>query len=182
MMPIQFVELRYEIPFLLQAVVEKVAKVPDGHLIELVAPAWSAIAKAIASDPALAFQLSAEQWEQIVAGSYKAAGFHEVILTPRSGDLGRDVIAVRHGFGSVRIIDQVKAYKPGHLVTADDVRAVLGVLAADPGASKAVVSTTSDFAPRLESDRLIAPFVPFRLGKRGLTTLYPLTGTVGMLA
>jgi restriction system protein len=58
------------------------------------------------------------------------AGFDEVTLTPRSGDLGRDVIAVKRGLGTVRVIDQVKAYGPSHLVTADDVRALLGVLRA----------------------------------------------------
>jgi len=47
-------------------------------------------------------------WEEIIAGAYKKAGFDEVTLTPRSGDLGRDVIAIKKGLGSVRVIDQVK--------------------------------------------------------------------------
>ena len=74
----------------------------------------------------------------------------------------RDVIAVKRGLGVVRVIDQVKAYKPGHLVTADDVRALIGVLHGD-GASKGFLTTTSDFAPRLEADPLIAHFIPSRL-------------------
>jgi hypothetical protein len=45
------------------------------------------------------------------------------------GDFGRDVLAVKRGLGIVRVIDQVKAYGPSHLVTADDVRALLGVTA-----------------------------------------------------
>ena len=98
----------------------------------------------------------------MIAGAYKAAGFDEVILTPHSGDYGRDVIAIKYGLGSVRVIDQVKAYKPGHLVTADDVRALIGVLHGD-GASKGFLTTTSDFAPRLKDDPLIAPFIPARL-------------------
>jgi restriction system protein len=61
------------------------------------------------------------------------------------------------------VIDQVKAYKPGHLVTADDVRALVGVLHGD-GASKGFLTTTSDFAPRLRTDPLISPFIPSRLG------------------
>ena len=83
----------------------------------------------------------------------RKAGFEEVTLTPRSGDLGRDVIAVKRGIATVRVIDQVKAYKPSLLVTAKDVRALMGVLQTD-GASKGFVTTTSDFAPRVRSDPL----------------------------
>ena len=41
-----------------------------------------------------------------VAAAYQAAGFDEVTLTPRSADGGRDVIAVRRGRYSVRLLDQ----------------------------------------------------------------------------
>ena len=91
-------------------------------------------------------------------------------LTPRSGDFGRDVIAVKHGWWSVRIIDQVKAYGPDKHDTADDVRALFGVLSADPKANKGIVTTTAEFAPTIESDALLTPFFPQRLelvdGKR----------------
>jgi restriction system protein len=63
----------------------------------------------------------------------------------------------------VRIIDQVKAYAPGHRVPANDVRALLGVLQADQAASKGLVTTTSDFAPGVHTDPFIAPFIPTRL-------------------
>jgi restriction system protein len=106
--------------------------------------------------------MPARLWEEIVAGAYKKAGFDEVILTPHSGDHGRDVIAVKKGLGSIRVIDQVKAYKPGHLVTANDVRALFGVLQGD-GASKGFVTTTSDFAPLIKEDPLLMPFMPSRL-------------------
>jgi restriction system protein len=85
-----------------------------------------------------------------------------VTLTPRSGDYGRDVIAVKKGLGIVRVIDQVKAYTPPHLVTANDVRALLGVLPGD-GASKGFLTTTSDFAPGIKKDPFIVPFIPSRL-------------------
>jgi hypothetical protein len=62
-----------------------------------------------------------------------------------------------------RVIDQVKAYGPGHLVTADDVRAPLGVLDAD-GASKGFLTTTSDFAPKLPEDRLLKRYLDSQLG------------------
>src|SRR5207302_915021 len=78
------------------------------------------------------------------------------------GDYGRDVIAIKKGLGSIRVIDQVKAYKPPHLVDANDVRALMGVLQGD-GASKGFLTTTSDFAPRIRIDPLIVPFMPARL-------------------
>jgi restriction system protein len=148
---------------LMQAVILPGARTLEGTLIEAVTIPWFDIIKLLGDDPNIAYQIPAHRWEEIIAGAYHKAGFEEVTLTPRSGDHGRDVIAVKKGLGSVRVIDQVKAYKPGHLVTADDVRALLGVLPGD-GASKGFLTTTSDFAPRLRTDPLIAPFIPSRLG------------------
>ena len=56
-----------------------------------------------------------EKWEELIAAAFDRSGYDEVILTPRSGDHGRDVIAIKKGIGTVRIIDSVKAYKPGTL-------------------------------------------------------------------
>ena len=123
---------------------------------------WVEIAKHLADNWALAFQIPARQWEEIIAGAYKQAGFEEVILTPRSGDGGRDVIAIKKAIGTIRVIDQVKAYSPGHLVTADDVRALYGVLVLDRSA-KGFVTTTSDFAPRLKDDGLLASVMPSQI-------------------
>jgi restriction system protein len=110
----------------------------------------------------LIFKLDPFKLEELVAGMYERQGF-EVTLTPRSGDFGRDVIAVKPGFGTVRLIESVKRYGPDHRVPANDVRALLGVLAGDPRASKGIVTTTSDFAPRIAEDPFIQPFIPFRL-------------------
>jgi restriction system protein len=137
-------------------------KVAEGLIIKAVSLPWFDIINCIKKDPGIVFQLSAEKWEEMIAGAYAQAGFDKVILTPRSGDLGRDVIAIKKGLGEVRIIDQVKAYKPGHLVKANDVRALMGVLQND-GASKGFLTTTSDFAPRIANDPLITPFIPQRL-------------------
>lgn len=90
-------------------------------------------------------------------------GYDEVVLTPRSGDYGRDVIAVKKGFGCVRLLDQMKAHSPEHLVDANDVRAMIGVLTGEQNASKGIVTTTSDFAPRIVEDPFIKPFIPYRL-------------------
>jgi len=147
---------------LLQTVIVPGGKTPEGQLIEAVTLPWFEIIELLKNDPSVVHQISARRWEEIIAGGYKKAGFDEVTLTPRSGDYGRDVIAVKKGLGSVRVIDQVKAYKAGHLVTADDVRALMGVLQGD-GASKGFLTTTSDFAPKLQEDPLIVPFIPCRL-------------------
>jgi restriction system protein len=148
---------------LLQSVVEKGEKVEDGAIIEAVAIPWFNIVAMIEKDPSVIYQIDDRRWEEMIAGWYKAAGFDEVILTPHSCDFGRDVIAVKRGMFTVRIIDQVKAYKPGHLVTANDVRALSGVLQTDHQATKGIVTTTSDFAPMIREDKFIKPLIPYRL-------------------
>jgi restriction system protein len=80
-----------------------------------------------------------------------------------SGDRGRDIIATKPGIGSLRIIDQVKAYSRGHRVTADEVRAVLGVLSADSNVSKGIITTSSEFAPGIFEDTGLKAFMPYRL-------------------
>jgi restriction system protein len=147
---------------LMQSVLVPGPKIEEGKLIEAVALPWFDIIELLRRDPKTAFQIPPEKWEEIVAGSYHRAGFDEVILTPRSGDFGRDVIAIKRGLGTIRVIDQVKAYGPNHLVTAEEVRALLGVLQAD-GASKGFLTTTSGFAPRLRRDILLTPWIGPRL-------------------
>ena len=147
---------------LLQSVIVLGDRTLEGQLVEAVAMPWFDLIDFLNRDPTFAYQIEPRKWEEIIAGAYERAGFDEVTLTPRSGDLGRDIIAVKRGVGTVRIIDQVKAYGPNHLVTADDVRALLGVLHGDK-ASKGFLTTTSDFAPTLRDDILLKPFMPAQL-------------------
>lgn len=147
---------------LLQAIVLRGERTAEGTLIQAVAPPWFEIIALLQKDPSVAYQLSPERWEEMVAGAYQRWGFEEVTLTPRSGDRGRDVIAVKRGFGTVRIVNQVKAFKPSHLVTANDVRALIGVLPFD-GSSKGCLTTTSDFAPGVHTDPSITYHMPARL-------------------
>ena len=126
----------------------------EGLLVKCVVPAWVEIIRLIEKDPNALYQIDPRKLEEIIAGAYDMAGFEDVTLTPRSSDLGRDVIAVKRGIGTVRIIDQVKAFSPGHLVTANDVRALAGILEPD-GAAKGFVTTTSDFAPKIQEDDLL---------------------------
>jgi restriction system protein len=98
------------------------------------------------------------QHQLSAAASYKKAGFDIVTLTSRSNDLGRDVIAVKKGIGTVRVIDQVKASAPTHLVPAEDVRALMGVVVGDR-ASKGFLTTTSGFAPGIATEPGIQEFI-----------------------
>jgi restriction system protein len=152
-----------DIGLLLQlTVVQRGARTTDGHIIEAVTLPWFEIVEALQKDPQLKFKMPWELLEEIVAGAYKRAGFEEVIITPRSGDHGRDVIATKHGLGTIRVIESVKRYGPSNPVGYDDVRALLGVLDAD-GASKGFLSITSTFAPGLPEDRLLKPYIGPRL-------------------
>ena len=160
---------------LLQTLIVPGERTNEGTLIEAVAVPWFDIIAFLKTDPSIAFQIPWEKWEEIIAGAYIKAGFEEVTLTPRSGDYGRDVIAIKKGICTIRVIDQVKAYKPSHLVEANDVRALMGVLQLD-GASKGCLSTTSDFAPMIKTDPLIIPFIPSRLELVNGTALFSRLG------
>ncbi len=138
-------------------------KVTDGEIVEAVALSWAGLVRELERDPNLMLRFDPRQLEEIIAAAYHADGF-EVVLTPRSGDLGRDVIATKPGRYSVRFLDQVKRYKPGTVVTADEVRAMYGVLALDQRASKAYITTTSSFAPGTAAEFRAA--IPTRLDLR----------------
>lgn len=135
----------------------------EGQLIQSVSIAWFEIIRQFERDPEFLFRMDWRKVEELIAGAYDRAGWPEVILTPRRGDRGRDVIASKPGIGSIRIIEQVKAYARGHRVTADEVRSVLGVLSAEPNVSKGIVTTTSEFAPGIFNDPGLKAFMPYRL-------------------
>jgi restriction system protein len=125
-------------------------KVTEGVLVKATSVVWAGVLEELEkTDWQNAHEIPPRVWEEIIAGAYVKAGFDEVILTPRSGDHGRDVIAIRRGIGSIKILDSVKAYRPGHLVTKEEVHALMGVVAIDPNASKGILTTTSDFAPKV---------------------------------
>jgi restriction system protein len=137
--------------------------VPDGSLVTALYHPWRAIVDELSRDWNLAYKIPPHRWEEVIAGAFEQAGYDEVILTPRSGDFGRDVIATRKGVGCIRILGSVKAYKPSNQVKHDDVRALAGVLHGDPKASKGILMTTSSFAQRISTDPFISPLMPYRL-------------------
>ena len=135
----------------------------EGRRIEAVNIPWIMIARELEKDPEFIHKIEPRKFEELIAASYVQAGFDDVILTPQSDDKGRDVIAVKRGFVTVRVIDQAKRYSPENLVKADDVRALIGVLLTDYAATHGVVTTTSDFAPKIKEDPFIKTHLPNRL-------------------
>src|SRR5262249_33498662 len=79
----------------------------EGVLIRAVALPWHKIVESVVRDPAMIHQMDWRQWEEIIAGAYRERGY-DVVLTPRSDDKGRDIIATIGDHGSIRILDQVK--------------------------------------------------------------------------
>jgi restriction system protein len=149
--------------FSLAGIVTPLRKSHEGTLIKAARLVWLEVVKYVIADFSRANEIPPNKWEEIIAGAYSEAGFEEVTLTPQSGDHGRDVIAIKRGVGSIKIIGSVKAYKPGNLVGYDDIRALLGVLSGERDASKGIITTTSDFPPKVKSDPFLAPFMPTRL-------------------
>ena len=97
---------------LLQAVIVPGVRTSEGKLIEAVTIPWFEIIALLKQDPNVAFQISPERWEEIVAGAYHRAGFDEVTLTPRSGDHGRDVIAIKRGLALCGLLIRSKRSSP----------------------------------------------------------------------
>jgi restriction system protein len=137
-------------------------KVSEGILINSTTSLWLEIVRALGQDWRQAYSIESRQWEEILAGAFHKMGY-QVTLTPRSGDYGRDLIAVSKGIGCVKILGSMKAYAPGHLVTRADVSDLVGVMAGELDASKGIVATTSDFAPRILQAPQIKRLVPTRL-------------------
>jgi restriction system protein len=156
-----------EFPVLVsQAVIIPYGATHEGLLIRAATLPLLAIIKKIMEDPTLMYQFDPWKWEEIVVASYQASGlFDEVTLTPRSGDRGKDLVAVKKGVGALRIVESVKRRTPGtkHRVTAEEVQALLGVVLSDPQASKGVISTTWEFAPKINENPHITQYIPYRL-------------------
>lgn len=163
----------------LEAVILDVGdKSEEGQLVLAVGIPWLEIYNELERNPEFLFQFTKHprKFEEFIAGAYERAGFDKVTLTPSSGDKGRDVIAEKTGYGAIRILDQAKAYSPGHCVPANDVRALFGVVAKDPAASKGIVTTTSTFAPGVYDE--FAEEMPTRLELRAGADLLEYLGQI----
>jgi len=134
----------------------------EGTLIKATTLLFDEIARELGNNWARVPDFTPTQWEAIVAGYFSKKGY-EVTLTPRSGDFGLDLIARKHDFGAVKLLGSVKRYAFGRPVPAAEVRELMGALSMDPSASKGMLITTSDFAPRILDDPGIANAMPTRL-------------------
>lgn len=139
-------------------------KIDNGWLVSTISYSWFSIYKEIIKNPNFIFEFVKYpfKFEEFIAGAYERAGY-DVLLTNRSNDGGKDLIVSKSGYGAIKFIEQIKAYKPGHLVTHNDIRAMLGVLSSEPNVSKCLVTTTSDFQPNVLKSEQFKKFIPNRL-------------------
>ncbi len=148
-------------------IISRQSKTTDGHIIEVIALPWLKIYEELKLDPDFLFNFTkySLKFEEFIAAAYSAQGDH-VILTPGSNDKGVDVI-VENKFGKFRIIEQCKAYSPHRKVSRNDVDALITVLKyRNKNAQKAILTTTSEFAPFLLQDELVKSLYPDTLELR----------------
>lgn len=138
---------------------------PHGVIIVSDPVQFTGIVQAIERNPRLIYDLPWRQWEEIIAAAWERFGYR-VELTPRSADGGRDVIATRNEGVAIRIFDQVKSRAVHRVVTADEVRSMIGTFFMERNVSKAFVTTTTEFAKGVYENSLIQQFVPYRLELR----------------
>lgn len=145
------------------ALVRRGASTPDGDEIHGPTATWFEMSRQLKRDPEFRFEFTSDptKFEEFLAGAYKLHGWDAVTLTPRSGDKGRDVIAITSKMSAMRVLDQAKAYSPTNLVSQKDVREIFGVLRLDPGATKGIITTTSDFAPGVADE--FKNVIPYQL-------------------
>jgi restriction system protein len=137
----------------------------EGMLIQGVSALWFEVLRWIKANPEHIYHLGCWKWEELLAGAYKQAGWEVVVLTPKRGDHGIDVIAERADWGQLRflLLDQMKAYKPDHCIGPDEIRQMKGVLLDHPEASKGLITTTADFTPgAFDAARNLAPRLELR--------------------
>ncbi len=92
-------------------------------------------------------KLSSRDFEGFIATLVERLGFEDVVLTPRSGDKGRDVLATKRVHGiSILCAFECKRYAPDRPVGPEIMRALLGtILHGATRAAKGILVTTSTF-------------------------------------
>lgn len=105
------------------------------------------LVRRLATDPRTMHDLTPRQFEEFIAELVDGLGFQNVILTPRSGDGGRDVIASLRAHGiPMTFYFECKKYAEDNVVQLDTLRALLGVVAHNgTDANIGVLVTTSHF-------------------------------------
>ncbi len=101
----------------------------------------------ILSNPSDIRNITPRQFEEFIAELLSVLGFKDVILTPRSGDGGKDVIA-SHSIQGIPLIFyfECKKYAEGNKIQLDTMRSLLGTVAHDSRkVNKGILVTTSTF-------------------------------------
>lgn len=108
-------------------------------------PLW--LIARIMRSPSEVKNLTPRQFEEFVAEILSQLGFSDVILTPRSGDGGKDVIASHQVNGiPLSFYFECKRYADGNKIQLETLRALLGTMAHDARqVNKGVLVTTSTF-------------------------------------
>ena len=76
--------------------------------------------------------ITPRQFEEFIAKLLSELGFNDVILTPRSGDGGKDVIASHSVQGiPITFYFECKKYAEGNKIQLDTMRSLLGTVAHD---------------------------------------------------
>lgn len=117
---------------------------PDREQGRIITLCQDALIDAIKKDPSLLYGIDPRAFEELVADIFFRNGF-EVELTAATRDGGKDIIAIKRGFGvPVKHLIECKRYKQDHKVSLDIVQRLYGVLCSDR-ASTGLVVTTSTF-------------------------------------
>jgi hypothetical protein len=102
------------------------------------------IAEQIANDPTRLFSLDPRFFEELIASIYADLDY-EVMMTKRTKDGGRDVVALgRKDYLSLKLLIECKRYARHRKVSVTQVRALFGVMN-DEHVTKALLATTSGF-------------------------------------
>lgn len=105
------------------------------------------VISSILRDPKRLHYLSPRQFEGFIADILSKLEFENVVLTPRSSDGGKDVIASKRVNGiPVSFYFECKKYAKGNKIQLNTLRALLGVVAHDQNKTNiGVLVTTSTF-------------------------------------
>lgn len=127
----------------------------DGEVIEIDQDAFTRFVEDLTLDYEILRRIAPRDFERAIAAVYVRTGrFDRVILTPRSGDEGRDVILEAAEWCGRRVIIETKRYRRRR-ISAEMVNSLIGVLTGEIDGSRAAFLTTSRFAPRLKNHRSI---------------------------
>jgi restriction system protein len=107
------------------------------------------VVKELGADWTVAYKIPPERWEEIVAGRLQKNWIRRSCTYTKIGRLwsGRDRDQARRRMSENTWFRQ--SLRADHLVPYDAVRALIGVITGEQNTSKGIITTTSDFPPRI---------------------------------